>query len=58
MKALMFKVNNKDTIFIANFEHYNLHKTFWGTTKNCESKNLILKNVNSFFFVRDWDVKC
>ena len=30
-----------------------LHKTFWGTTKKCENKNL-----NWFFhFVQDWDVK-
>ena len=30
-----------------------LHKTFWGTTKKCENKNL----TKYFHFVRDWDVK-
>ena len=28
-----------------------LHKTFWGTTKKCENKNL----TYFFLFVRDWD---
>ena len=30
-----------------------LHKTFWGTTKKCENKNLNL----FLLFVRDWDRK-
>ena len=32
---------------------WGLRKTFWGTTKNCENKNLTL----FFHFVQDWTVK-
>ena len=30
-----------------------LHKTFWGTIKHCENKNL----TYFFLFIRDWDGK-
>ena len=47
------KVKKLSEVFIFTLLLFT-HKTFCGTTKKCENKNL----TQFFHFARDWTVKC